>query len=77
MTVKNIKLTPKATIVTAKCDGNPWCPSLKSCSAGAIKVKESRGFSVFKKVTLEVDEDLCTGCGKCVRYCAHKAIKIV
>lgn len=77
MTVKTAKQRPKARIKTEMCDGNPWCPSMKSCPAGAIIVKESSGFSLFKRVVLEVDEDKCTGCGKCVSYCAHKAVKIV
>lgn len=76
MAMKSEKSGPKARIKTELCDGNPWCPSMRSCPAGAITVKESRGFAIFKKVTLQVEEDKCTGCGKCVKYCAHKAVKI-
>lgn len=67
--------TGKAKLYPERCDGNPWCPSMRACPTGAIKVKESKGF-IIKKVTLELEEDKCTGCGKCVKYCAHGAIKI-
>ncbi|WP_051965492.1 4Fe-4S binding protein [Thermanaerosceptrum fracticalcis] len=69
------KVKPVAKILNERCDGNPWCPSMRVCPIGAIKVKESRGL-IMKKVVLEVDKTKCTGCGKCLNYCAHRAITI-
>lgn len=64
----------KAKINISDCDGNPWCPSMRACPVNAIKIKEKKGSFIFKRVVLEIDSDACTGCSKCVKYCAHKAI---
>lgn len=49
------------------CDGDLVCMPKKACIANAIlhdKVKR----------LYSVEENKCTGCGVCIRYCPHGAI---
>ncbi|RLG45540.1 MAG: ribosome biogenesis/translation initiation ATPase RLI, partial [Thermoproteota archaeon] len=46
-----------------------YCPQVKSGQEDTIKLNEEG--------LLIIDEDLCTGCGICVRVCPFGAISIV
>ncbi|MCK5764307.1 MAG: 4Fe-4S binding protein [Clostridiales bacterium] len=62
-----------AKIDPNKCDRSPFCPPRRVCSIKAISQKRK-----FLKAEVPViTVDLCTGCGECVKYCPHGAIKIV
>lgn len=52
------------------CDRSPFCPVKRVCPAGAVEQKG--GF--FSASVPKVDEDKCTGCAKCTRYCPHGAV---
>ncbi|ADQ41266.1 4Fe-4S ferredoxin iron-sulfur binding domain protein [Caldicellulosiruptor acetigenus I77R1B] len=62
----------KAILDKNKCDSSPFCPASRSCKVGAIK----RNVKEFFNVEIDIDQDICTGCGVCVRFCPRRAIKI-
>lgn len=53
------------TIDQSRCDRSPACPARRSCPVGAI-VATQNGYVVR--------EELCTGCGACMRVCPMRAI---
>lgn len=55
------------------CDRSPFCPAGRSCRFGAFNV-EMVGFF---QVKINIDENKCTGCSVCTRYCPHGAIKLI
>lgn len=72
------KSTPKAFIDGKQCDKSPMCPPKKLCPAKAISQEKGKGILGFLSGGVStVDESKCTGCGLCVRYCPHGAIKMV
>lgn len=61
------------------CDGAPTCPSKRVCPTKAISQSGAKGLMglLFGGGISKVDEAKCTGCGLCVKYCPHAAIKMV
>lgn len=55
-------------VINRRCPQNHPCPSIRVCPAGALK---QTGYSAPV-----VDRNLCTGCGKCVRFCPMGAIQL-
>jgi len=62
----------KAFIDPADCDGSPFCPVKRVCPQKAVAAKGG-GFGGV----VEVDAEKCTGCGKCVEFCPHRAVAMV
>lgn len=58
----------KLVVKKERCPQNHPCPSIKVCPTGALSQK---GFAAPK-----VDDDKCISCGKCVRYCPMRALKL-
>lgn len=58
-----------AYIVQNKCDKSPFCPVKRVCPVNAVT---KQGF--FGSV--EIDSTKCIGCGKCIQYCPHGAVKM-
>jgi len=56
----------KLQVIKNRCPQNHLCPALKVCPTGALKQEG------FKAPT--VDEDLCTKCNKCSRFCPMNAL---
>lgn len=57
----------KVSVKVNRCPQNHSCPSVNICPVGALK---QNGFAAPT-----VDEEKCTGCGKCVRFCPMGALK--
>jgi Fe-S-cluster-containing hydrogenase component 2 len=53
-------------IEASKCPKNHYCPVIKICPSGAISQKNP--FSAP-----EIDQEKCTFCGKCTKYCGYEA----
>ena len=51
-----------------RCPQNHPCPSVRVCPVGALS---QRGFDAPL-----VDQDKCTHCGKCVKYCPMRALTL-
>jgi len=51
-----------------RCPQNHPCPSVKACPVGALK---QSGFKAPK-----VNRDSCIKCGKCVKFCPRRALKL-
>lgn len=51
-----------------RCPQNHPCPSVKVCPVGALSQK---GFHAPA-----VDESKCIKCGKCVKFCPMRALKL-
>lgn len=64
----------KAFIDSNLCDGAPTCAVRRVCPQKAVS---QSGGGIFGGGTAKVDESKCTGCGLCVRYCPHGAVKMV
>ncbi len=58
----------KAYINQLVCDKSPFCPVKRICPAKAV---ERKGLLVGE---ITINEEKCTGCGKCVKYCPHNAV---
>ncbi len=59
----------KITIDAARCPANHPCPAVRICPVDAIIQEQVvTGLPV-------IDEEKCTKCGKCVRYCGMGAIQ--
>jgi Fe-S-cluster-containing hydrogenase component 2 len=56
-------------IEASRCPQNHICPVIRVCPVGAISQK-----SPFSAP--EIDEDKCTACGKCTKYCGYRAFSI-
>jgi len=63
----------KAVINEKLCDHSPFCAAKRVCGLGAITQKTKW---LFKADVPLIDRDKCVGCGKCVDYCPHRAIKM-
>lgn len=63
----------KAVIDKNKCDRSPFCPVKRICPVEAV----TQNVKFFRGDTPVVDHDKCIGCGKCVRVCPMKAVKMV
>lgn len=68
-----MKPKKKAVINANVCDSSPLCPAKRVCPAGAITQKRKW---IILAETPEIDVDKCTGCGTCVSFCPHRAIKM-
>jgi Fe-S-cluster-containing hydrogenase component 2 len=60
----------KAFINASRCDQSPFCPVKRVCPVGAVT--QEAGF--MRASTPVINEDKCTGCGLCVRYCPMGAV---
>jgi Fe-S-cluster-containing hydrogenase component 2 len=58
----------KAYISQSVCDKSPFCPVKRICPAKAV---EKKGLFMGE---LTINEEKCTGCGKCVSSCPHHAV---
>jgi len=56
------------TVNLSRCPQNHPCPSVRVCPEGALKQK---GFAAP-----EVNQEKCIKCGKCVRFCPRRALKL-
>lgn len=59
----------KIVVYKHRCPQNHPCPSLRVCPVGAL--------SQNGHAAPVIDEEKCIRCGKCVRYCAMRAISYV
>lgn len=66
-------MAKKAFITADMCDGSPMCPAKRVCPQKAITQK---GGLFFGGGISNVNEDKCTGCGICLRYCPMGAISL-
>lgn len=57
------------SINSSDCPQSHACPAVQVCPANALS---QRG-----KKAPRVDLNRCVKCGKCVRYCSYRAIKLV
>jgi len=56
-------------VEASRCPQNHVCPVIRVCPAGAITQKDP--FSAP-----EIDEEKCTICGKCTKYCGYRAFEV-
>ena len=69
---------PKGVIIVriaidaAACDRSPGCPVKRICPRGAVEPVEGGAYPGANGYT--VNQDLCTGCALCVRYCPMGAV---
>jgi len=61
--------TKTLVVIKEKCPQNHPCPSVHICPVGALK---QRGFHAPT-----VDFDACIRCGKCIKFCPRKALKLI
>lgn len=67
-----------AKINPEKCDRSPACPAARICPQNAIKPtrgEEQRLPNFFGPY--QVNEEICTGCGNCVKICPTNSIELV
>jgi Fe-S-cluster-containing hydrogenase component 2 len=55
------------TVNATKCPQNHYCPMIRVCPIGAIS-QDKFGLPI-------IDEELCTECGKCTKYCPMRAVE--
>jgi Fe-S-cluster-containing hydrogenase component 2 len=55
-------------VIKHRCPQNHPCPSVRVCPVGALT---QEGFKAPV-----VDQDKCTKCGKCVRFCPMRALAL-
>lgn len=56
------------TVIAAKCPQNHKCPAVRACPVKAI--------SQERLAAPEVDNDLCTDCGRCTQVCPTGALTL-
>lgn len=61
----------KIMIDKNRCPANHPCPSIRVCPVKAMKQKK-----IFTGLP-EIDQEKCTKCGKCIKYCPMGAIKMI
>jgi ferredoxin len=59
----------KVEIEASRCPQNHTCPVIRICPAGAISQRNP--FSAP-----EIDDEKCTSCGKCTKYCGYRAFYV-
>lgn len=62
-----------AEVEHSKCDNSPFCMPMRACRKNIIK--RDGPFLAGHKPKVEKED--CEGCGLCVRYCPHGAVKMV
>jgi len=55
------------TVNPNRCPQNHYCPMIRVCPTDAIS-QNSSGLPI-------IDEEKCIECGKCVNYCAMRAVE--
>ena len=66
-----------AVVDPTLCDQAPACILVVVCPFGAIEQEPAEyDFPGFGK-PVTVNQDLCTGCGKCLPFCSTGAISLV
>lgn len=75
---------PKTAVIhNERCDRSPFCPVMRVCPVGAVSMTRTKGASGFGDFfglasgEVKIDEEKCTGCGKCVAYCPMRAVSMV
>ena len=61
-----------AVINESLCDQSPFCPVKRVCPVNAV----TQSGGMFSKGFPKIDPEVCTGCGKCLRYCPMGAVDI-
>lgn len=61
------------TIDNLSCDRSPGCPSRRVCPTGAIVPIDGGAYPGANGYAIK--EELCRGCGVCVRVCAGGAVR--
>ncbi len=56
----------KFAINTKLCDMSPRCPVRRQCPVSAVRQVDDRFY---------IDQDVCRGCGVCVRICPRGAVE--
>lgn len=68
----------KKAFVTDKCLGDPICFARIKCPSKAIRKSNRRTkIPIWFFKSSEIEKDKCIGCGTCIKFCLHKAIKLV
>ena len=68
----------KKAYITEKCLGDPICLARLRCSVKAIKKSEQRTKIPLWFFTRSiVNQEICIGCGKCVKMCPHTVLSYV
>lgn len=57
------------SVNSSVCPQSHSCPAVRVCPVGALSQRGNKA--------PRVDLNKCIKCGKCVRYCAYRAIKLV
>ena len=68
-----MKTNKKAVLNKSQCDHSPLCPAKRVCGLGAITQKTK--WLIIADYP-EINQDKCVGCGRCVDFCPHRAIKM-
>ncbi len=71
--------TKKAEIDKNRCDRSPACPARRVCPTRAIdnEMQVEPLFAFFgPRPSYSVNEDLCVGCGVCIKMCPTGAISM-
>ena len=63
----------KAVIDTSSCDKSPFCPVKRVCPVNAV----TQEGSFFRSGVPVIDSEKCIGCGKCVKVCPMRAVKMI
>lgn len=72
-----------AVLDKSSCDRSPFCPVMRVCPVKAVTMaspsKNGRmgGFFGFGGGEVTIDQEKCTGCGKCVAHCPMGAVRMV
>ncbi|MHB1136045.1 MAG: ATP-binding protein [Coriobacteriia bacterium] len=63
----------RVSIDAVSCDRSPGCPARRACPRGAII--PIAGGSYPGALGYTIDEERCTGCAICARYCPGGAVR--